>query len=166
MTAVAAATGTAASATFIPPAARLEACTALLGEAPALLGARLDLRQDQVVLRPLDENLLPDELLDRLEVQRARLVDERDGLATGAGPSRATDAVDVVLGVLGEVPVDDVGHRLDVQPARGHIGGHQHRQLTFLEVVEDPQAPLLVDVAGERTRLPAVAGEPVLQPPC
>src|SRR5262245_66374826 len=115
MSAVATATGTAAAATVVTSATRLGARATLLGEAPALLRARPDLRQDEVVLGPLDEDLLPDELLDRLEVQRAGLVHERDRRAAGAGAGGATDAVDVVLRLLGEVPVDDVGPRLAVK---------------------------------------------------
>src|SRR5262245_37615284 len=165
MTSIAAATGTTAPAAIVTTPAGLEARPPLLGVAPALLGGRLDLRHDEVVFRPLDEDLLPDELLDRLEVQGAGLVHERDGLAAGAGPGRAPDAMDVVLGILGQIPVDDVGDRLDVQAARGDVGRHQHGELAFLEIVENPQAALLIDVAGERARVPAVAREAVLQTP-
>ena len=38
-------------------------------------------------------------------------------------------------------------------------------QLPVLEVVQDLEPLLLVHVAGERARLPAVAAEPVLEPP-
>ena len=95
--------------------------------------------------------------------ERARLVDQADRLARRARPRGAADAVDVVLGVLRQVPVDDVGHPLDVQPARGDVGRDQDRQLAVLEVVQDLQPPLLVDVAGERARLAAVALEAILQ---
>ena len=71
----------------------------------------------------------------------------------------------VVLGVLRQIPVDDVAHRLDVQPARGDVRGDQDRQPAFLEVVEDLEPPLLVDVAGERPRLPGVARQPVFEAP-
>src|SRR5215470_1314855 len=118
MTSIAAARGTAAPAAIVTAPACLEARTPLLGVASALLGGRLDLGHDQVVLRPLDEDLLADELLDRLEVQRASLVHERDRLTAGAGSGRAADAMDVVLRILGQIPVDDVGDRLDVQAAR------------------------------------------------
>jgi hypothetical protein len=168
VTSIAAAATTATSAapaTVVTAPAGLEASAPLLGVAPALLGGRLDLGHDQVVLRPLHEDLLADELLDRLEVQSALASSTRRWPCRRAGPGRAADAMDVVLRVLGQIPVDDVRDRLDVQAARGDVGGHQDRQLAFLEIVEDPQAALLVDVAGERARVPAVAREPILQPP-
>src|SRR3990172_4881746 len=96
----------------------------LLRVAAPLLAGGLDLGQVPLVLGPLDPDLLPDELLDGLELERPRLVGEADGLARRARARRAADAVDVVLGVLRQVPVDDVTHALDVEPARGDIGGH------------------------------------------
>src|SRR6266511_1692126 len=97
-----------------PWAPRRHARALLIGVAPALLAGGLDLGQEPVVLGPLDADLLADELLDRLERQRARFIGEADGLAGGARARGAADAVDVVLGVLGQVPVDDVGDALDV----------------------------------------------------
>ena len=85
-------------------------------------------------------------------------------LARRARARGAADAVDVVLGVLRQVPVDDVAHALDVQPPRGHVGGDEDGQLALLEVVEDLEPPLLIHVAGERARHPAVAAQAVLEP--
>ena len=143
---------------------RREPRAPLLGVAPALLGRRLDLLHEQVVVGPFDRDLLADEFLDRLERERARLVHEADRLAARPRARRPADAVHVVLGVLRQVPVDDVAHRLDVQAARGDVGGDQDRQPAFLEVVEDLEPALLVDVAGERARLPGVARQPILEP--
>src|SRR5216117_1007210 len=78
---------------------------------------------------------------------------------------RAPDAVDVVLRILGQVPVDHVADRLDVEPARGDVGGHEHGQHALLEVVHDLEPPLLVHVAGDGPGVPAVADQAVLQPP-
>src|SRR5262245_23252377 len=87
----------AASTTVVPSAPGVEARAALLRVPAPLLGGRPDLRQDQVVLRPLDRDLLADELLDPLEVERAGLVHEGDRLAARSRPRRAADAVDVVF---------------------------------------------------------------------
>src|SRR5262245_20033870 len=88
------------AATLAGPAvaapARGEARAALLGVAPALVGGRHDLGHEEVVLRPLDGDLLADELLDHLDAQRAGLVHERHRLAASAGPGRAPDAMDIV----------------------------------------------------------------------
>ena len=160
-----AACATATAAAAIEPAPRVEARATLLREAPALIRRRLDLGDEQVVLRPLDGNFLADELLDGLEVQHARLVHEADGAAGGARPRRAPDAVHVVFRILGQVPVDHVADRFDVQPARGDVGGHEHGQGALLEIVDDPEPPLLIHVPGERARVPAVTDQAVLQPP-
>src|SRR5512144_3454867 len=116
--------GPAASAAGVPlttaprPAARRHALAPLLGIAPALLAGGLDLGQVQLIARPLHTDLLADELLDRLDVQRARLVGEADGLARRAGARGPTDAVHVVLGILRQIPVHHVAHAFDVQAAR------------------------------------------------
>src|SRR5439155_716638 len=153
----------AAAAAVAEAIARRQPGAPFLVVAPALLRRRLDLRQKEVVVRPLHRDLLADELLDRLERQGARLVHEADRLAARPRAPRSADPVHVVLGVLREIPVDDVGHRLDVQPARGDVGRDQDGQPPLLEVVQDLETPLLVDVAGERARLPGVARQPVLE---
>src|SRR4030095_5511108 len=88
------------------PVAGRETRAAFLGVAAALLRGRLDLLHKQVVVRPLDRDLLADELLDRLERERARLVDQADRLAAGAGARGADHAMHVVLGVLGQGPAE------------------------------------------------------------
>src|SRR5262245_13897037 len=75
--------------------ARRHALAAFLGEAPALLAGGLDLGQVVLVARPLHADLLTDELLDRLDVERARLVGQADRLARGARPGGTADAVHV-----------------------------------------------------------------------
>ena len=54
--------------------------------------------------------------------------DERDGFACAAGPPGAADAVDVRVGFARDVEVDDQPDTVDVEPARGDVGGHQHVQ--------------------------------------
>src|SRR5215470_893701 len=136
-------------ATFAP-ASGVQPGSTLVGEAASLLGRRHHLGNEEVVLRPLDGDLLPDVLLDGLDPERARLVDEADRLAAGSGPRRPPDPVDVVFSVLRQIPADHVADRLDVQPAGGDVRRHQHGQVAVLEVVEDAQPALLLDVAGER----------------
>src|SRR5262252_5350337 len=154
--------GTAAAGISARTAAGRHALPSFLCVPPALLARRLDLRQVELITGPLDANLLADELLDGLEQERARLVREADGLAGGAGTRRAADPMDVVLHVLRQIPVDHVTHALDVKAARRDVSCDQDRQDTFLEVVQDPKPLLLIDVARQRARLPAVACEAVL----
>src|SRR6185369_5187362 len=159
------AAATAAAVAVAEAVARREPCTPLVGVASAFFRGRLDLLHEDVVVSPFARDLLADELLDRFEGQGARLIDQADRLAARAGARGAADPVHVVFGVLRQVPVDDVSHRLDVQPARGDVGGDQDGQAALLEVVEDLQPALLVDVAGEGARLPGVARQPVFEAP-
>ena len=129
----------------MPRAARL----ASLGRAAALLGRRPDLGQEQGVLRPLHADALPDEALDPLEREGARLVDQADGLPGRARPRRPADPVDVVLGVLRQVPVVDVGDLGNVKPPRRHVGGHEDRHAPVLERLQGAEALSLLDVTAE-----------------
>src|SRR6185369_5630188 len=58
---------------------------------------------------------------------------ESDGDAVGAGPSGAADAVDILLGNVRQVEVDDVADAGDVDPAGGDVGRDQHRRVAGLE---------------------------------
>lgn len=60
-------------------------------------------------------------LLDAEEVEAVLVGDQVDGQAEVAKAAGAPDAVQVRLGVLGEVKVDDHVHRLDVDSAREQI---------------------------------------------
>ena len=82
-----------------------------------------------------------------------------DGGALLAGASGAADAVDVVLVVAGHVVVDDVIDVVDVDAARGHVGGHQQRDAGGLERVHHAGALGLVQVAVQRLGGDAVAHE-------
>src|SRR3990172_1253375 len=70
---------------------------------------------EHFVAGPFYRDLLPDVLLDRIEIERAFLVCQGDRLSFSPGTRGAADPVDIVLAVLGEVVVDDVGNRVNVQ---------------------------------------------------
>ena len=55
-------------------------------------------------------------------------------------PSRATDPVDVILGILWNVIVDDMRDAIDVNPAGSDIRGNQHPVVPQLEPIESPLA--------------------------
>ena len=57
--------------------------------------------------------------------------------AVVAHPAGPADPVDVVLGVFGQVEVDDVGDARDVDPAADDVGRHQGLQPAGAERVED-----------------------------
>ena len=85
--------------------------------------------------------------------------DERDGVALHARPSGAADAVHVVLGVVGELEVDDHRQPLDVQAARRHVRGHQHAHLARLELLQGALALALGAVAVDGGGVHAVTVE-------
>jgi hypothetical protein len=70
--------------------------------------------------------------------QQVRLVDahERDGLTRGARPPGPPDPVDVVLRVPRQLEVHDDRQVLDIETARGHVGGHEDPDLAGLEALE------------------------------
>src|SRR5690606_26437697 len=88
--------------------------------------ARLARQRDQQVLgHRLGRDLLLDVGLDVRQAHRVALAGEADRVALGAQARGAADAVHVVLGVERQVVVVDVLHAVDVQAARGHVGGDQ-----------------------------------------
>ena len=85
--------------------------------------------------------------------------DQRDRLAGQSGAAGAADAVHVVLGRMRHVEVDHLRQPLDVQPARGDVGGDQHRGLARLEVLERRLALGLRLVAVDRVGVDVVAAQ-------
>src|SRR6185503_13908873 len=68
---------------------------------------------------------LLDQLLDRPERIPLGWIAEGDGDASGARAGRATDAVDIALGDVGKLEIDHVGNVVDVETARGDVGGDE-----------------------------------------
>ena len=77
------------------------------------------------------------------------IVGERNRDAGRAGAACAPDAVDVVLGLVGEVEVDDVLKTLHVDAAACDVGRDHDLDLAVAERVEHLEALVLVHVAGE-----------------
>ena len=71
-------------------------------------------------------------LLDGAEQVLLARRDEGDRVTTATRAAGAADPVDVGLGVGGDVVVDDVADPLDVETARGHVGGDQDVELARL----------------------------------
>ena len=64
--------------------------------------------------------------LDVAQIAALVAAAEGDRDAVGAGARGAADAVDILLGHVGQVEVDDVADARDVDPARGDVGRDQH----------------------------------------
>ena len=86
--------------------------------------------------------------------RRKMLVDayQRDRLAGRTGAAGAADAVDVVLGDVRQLEVDDVRQLVDVDAARRDVGRDEHLQVAALEFGQRPRARALALVAVDRHR--------------
>src|SRR5690606_345174 len=113
-------------------------------------------RGHQLAGHRFHRNLLLDVGLDVREAHRVALAGEADRIALLAQTRGAADTMHVVFGVERQVVVVDVLDAVDVQAARGHVGGYQHFQLAGLETLEQALTLLLRHVA--RQHADAVAG--------
>ena len=89
---------------------------------------------------------------------------KRDADPTTAGATCSTDAMDVVLALLGRVVVDDMRHARKIEPPRGDIRGNERGDLPRLELAERLLAGLLRLVAVQGDGSHAVLAEPRLEP--
>src|SRR5207247_8041629 len=88
---------------------------------------------------------------------------ERHRLAGCAGATCAADAVNVILGDVWQLVIDDERHVLDIETARRDVGGDQDLQLAVLERGQrfEPRSLRLVavDRRGGETVLLELPGE-------
>ena len=96
-------------------------------------------------------------------MRASRGVTKSIGDAGAAGAPGAPDAVDVGLGIVRHVVVDDVADALDVEPARGDVGGHDDLDLAVAQAPDDAFALRLVHVAVHRLRRVAARLQPLGQ---
>ena len=87
--------------------------------------------------------------------------DEGEGDAVAAHPAGAADPVDVVLGVLGQVEVDDVRDARHVDAPADDVGGHQRSSAARAGSLEHPVALRLRQVAVHRLGLEPLGAEQV-----
>ena len=98
-------------------------------------------------------------VVDQLPARHVLPVDERDGDAGTPGPAGPADPVQVGLLVLGALVVDHVGHVVDVQPARGDVGGDEHVDLAAAERAQRSLALALAEVAVDGGGREAALGQ-------
>ncbi len=89
---------------------------------------------------------------------------QRDGLACGARAARAADPMNVVLGRIRQLEIDDVRELLDIEPPRRDIGCNQHSDFSRLELVERLRALTLGLVPVNRRGVHARTIQLVRQP--
>lgn len=76
-------------------------------------------------------------LLDAVEIESVVPIDQIDGQTKMSETTRPADSVQICLGVLREVKVDDHVDGLDVDTAGQEVGAHQVTHATISEVVKD-----------------------------
>ena len=87
--------------------------------------------------------------LDRLQAVNVAAIDKAHCAARASGAAGATDAVDIILRVGGQVVIEDDVDLIDVESARGDIGGDEQLDGTIAEAFQHTLAHLLGDVAME-----------------
>jgi hypothetical protein len=140
-------------------AARLAAASLASAVAPALLARLLAvigrIRTDGEVAFGA-RNLLPDQLLDRGDRFGVERGDDGD-CGTGApGAAGTANAMDVIVGMVRHVEIEDVADSGDVEAARGDVGGDQKRNLALAELVERSGARRLIHIAVQGADTEAV----------
>src|SRR5690606_5079510 len=80
----------------------------------------------------LRRNGLPGVLLDTTDLMALGMGSQGERQAGPAGTTGTTDAVDVILGLHGQVEVHDVTDALHIDAAGGHVRGNQHLNLATL----------------------------------
>src|SRR6516225_11199076 len=121
------------------------------------------LRRGRVRLFAHPGDGLSDQLLDRRDASAVGGRDDGDGGAAASGAPGAADAMNVIVGVVRDVEVEDVADGGNVEPARGDVGGNQQRDFVPAELIERGRARRLVHVAVQRDRGKAVADERTMQ---
>src|SRR5690242_11389717 len=69
-----------------------------------------------------------------------------DGIAHRVRAARSADAVNIILGVHGEIIIDDVRDAVHIDAPRGDVGGDQHAHGTRLEILQGAQSLVLRSV--------------------
>jgi hypothetical protein len=96
---------------------------------------------------------------DALEVACLGGLHEGEGAAGASHTGRATDAVHVGFGLVGQVEVDHVAHVGDVETAAGHVRGHEDLRVAAAERGQCALALALRHVSLEGDGFPAVSAE-------
>src|SRR5579884_399046 len=107
-------------------------------------------RRGEIGRQRRDRNALPRRALDVAQVAALLGAAEGDCDPGCSGARGAADAMDILLGNVGQVEVHDVADARDVDAARGDVGGDEHRHVARLERRNRALALRLALVAVDR----------------
>src|SRR5258706_5217704 len=77
-------------------------------------------------------------------------------MADSSRTTRTPDAMDVIVRLEGDVEIEDVTHRRNVETAGRDVAGHQNRDFTGAERVKRARAHRLIQIAMQGSRREAV----------
>src|SRR6202030_3806057 len=80
-----------------------------------------------------------------------------------AGPPGASDPVDIIVGVMGNIEIEDVADGGNIEATRGDVGGDQERNFAFAELIKRARARGLIHVAVQGADAEAVLLQRLVQ---
>ena len=132
-------------------AGRSDFCDGRFSRASAAAGSPI-----QGIVWPIKRSMAPTDLA----VNRRNDGDRRAAQACAAG---TTDAVDVVVGVVRHVKIEDMADRGNIETARSHVRSDQDCDIALAERFKRSSARRLVHVAMQRRSVELVAQQRAVQ---
>ena len=83
-----------------------------------------------------DGNVLPQEPLNADKIARFRIVAEGVRHAFSSRTGRASNAVHVDLGLIGQIVIEHVRNVVNVDATAGDVGGDEHVDTPLLEILQ------------------------------
>ena len=108
------------------------------------------LHRERILLHNRD--FLPGELFNLLEIGQFVKITEGESRSLRSGAAGPADPMDIGFRLIGKLKVDDMRKRIDIDSARGNIGGNQYADFSALKVGQRLLACPLGLVAVNRLR--------------
>ena len=85
--------------------------------------------------------------LHSLEIRAILRADQGQGPAGTPGAAGPADPVDIIVGIVRHIEIEDMGDAADIQAAAGHVGAHEDAGSPLPKTLNDP---LPVDLGKKR----------------
>ena len=103
---------------------------------------------------------MADQLFDRGNGLAIGRRDHGNGGPAAARAASATDAVDIIIGMMRHVEIEHVADIGNIEPAGGDVRGDQELDFALAERIERGRAGGLVQIAVQCSRVEAMTNEP------
>src|SRR5579871_515116 len=110
-----------------------------------------------------DRNALSNQLFNRRQRFVIQRRDDRHRGSGAPGASGAADPVDVIVGVMRDIEIEDVAHGRNIEAAGGNVGGDQERNFALAELIKRRRARRLIHVAVKGADAEAVLLQRLVQ---